>query len=295
MLNILVLGVTSYDDIIQVDRLFDAHPQNVYANESYSMVGSTGSGKAIALKRLGFDVNFICALGDDEYAKNIKQRMQEEQIALFLVEADKTERHTNIMDSSGNRISIFTTISNNIHFNPSLFETQIKQADIVCLNIKPYCKEFIPLLYKYNKTVWCDLHDYDIDNPYHQAFIEASDVLFLSSDRLPDYKTFMKRMIDEGKKLIVVTHGSRGASLLSKDHKMIEIDANSLEIIDTNGAGDNFFAGFLYGYINQFNLKESLLLGKYAASSCVLSKDIVGKDLSEDYLTKKLSKTRKNS
>jgi len=76
---------------------------------------------------------------------------------------------------------------------------------------------------------------------------------------------------------------------------MAKIDDASLTIVDTFIAGENFFAGFLYGFLNEYNLKESLSLGKYAANSCVLSKDIVGKDLSEEYLIKKISKTRKNS
>ena len=34
--------------------------------------------------------------------------------------------------------------------------------------------------------LWCDLHDYDGTNPFHQDFVEAADVLFLNEDGMPD-------------------------------------------------------------------------------------------------------------
>ena len=63
------------------------------------------------------------------------------------------------------------------------------------------------------------------------------------------------------KKLVVVTRGENGAIAI-QNKKVIEANAKKdLKIKDLTGAGDLFAAGFLHGYINNFDLKESLEKG----------------------------------
>ncbi|MBN2540651.1 MAG: carbohydrate kinase family protein [Bacilli bacterium] len=292
-MNVLILGGVSYDDIIHVEAFLEPVSQTVFAKDAYSMVGSTGSGKAIALQKLGFDVTMIAAIGTDVFGDIIIDTMKQSGIKFYPEFFGSTERHTNIMDASGRRISIFTTKEDGSNIDVSKYETNIIEADIVILNIKDYCKKFIPLLQKHQKTVYCDIHDYDQGNPYHQEFLDAADYLFLSSDRLPEYKKFMEDMIEAGKKWIVVTHADKGASAMDSEKNIIDIDSDSIDIVDTNGAGDNFFAGFLYGDLNAYSLEESLLMGKFAANACIQSKEITGEMLSEEFLLKKLSETKK--
>jgi sugar/nucleoside kinase (ribokinase family) len=42
---------------------------------------------------------------------------------------------------------------------------------------------------------------------------------------------------------------------------MISIQSIPVNIVDTIGAGDAFDAGFLYGYLNRWDLETSLRLG----------------------------------
>jgi sugar/nucleoside kinase (ribokinase family) len=159
----------------------------------------------------------------------------------------------------------------------------------VVLNIVDYCRNFIPLLKENNKEIWTDLHDYDGENAYHQDFIVASDFIFMSSDNLPDYQDCMMRLIENGKKLLVCTHGSKGASLLTAQKQWIHTPVmDGFERVDTNGAGDAFFAGFLYGYTRNLSLDICMKAGHIVAGACITSPELAFPGLSENFISNKL-------
>ncbi len=286
----VVIGGISYDDIIHVNDFFDDTPQTVFAKSSYSTPGSTGLGKAIALKRLNFETTIIGAIGVDFYGEEIRQLLRKEEIVFYPLASNVgTERHVNIMNAEGNRISVFLNSVDNIDIDVEKYAEIIRDCDIVCLNIKNYCRKFIPLLKKYKKTVWVDLHDYDGYSDYYDDFIAIADFIFMSSDRLENPQVYMKKFLNENK-LSVCTKGNEGAIYLNKDGQFIAMSADSLEIVDTNGAGDNFFAGFIYGHYHGQTPQICLEYGKLAANSCILSRKIVSDDLSEATIMKKPQK-----
>lgn len=60
---ILIIGGVSVDTIIHLDTLPESVPQTVWPSESYKMLGSTGSGKALNLAALGHQVTLHTLLG----------------------------------------------------------------------------------------------------------------------------------------------------------------------------------------------------------------------------------------
>ena len=65
-----------------------------------------------------------------------------------------------------------------------------------------------------------------------------------------------------------VTCGADGAFLV-RDKRLNKIDAVSVEAIDTNGAGDIFAGGVLYGLTHSFDENQSGYLGCHAAAQIV--------------------------
>jgi len=68
--------------------------------------------------------------------------------------------------------------------------------------------------------------------------------------------------------IAVVKLGGRG-SLIKSDGAVHRIPAYKTEIVNTNGAGDMFAAGFLYGFVNNMDLEKAGKLGSLAASKVV--------------------------
>lgn len=291
MKKVLVLGGVSYNMMVDVNEFPQPVAQTIHSvNSFHETLGSTGAGKALNLKKLGFDVMLYAVIGNDDNGGKIITRFQEAAIPFFYdVNPSGTERHLNFMkNTTGERLSIFlNSIPNGIETNLDLVERLIAESDIVFLNIIAYCKPFIALLKKYNKETWVDLHDYDGANPYHQEFIEAADVIQFSSENNPDYRKTMEQFIADGKKLVICTHGSKGATLLS-DKGWLDMPALQYPVVDTNGAGDGYFSGILYGIEKGYDLektaKAASIVGGLAVTSKELAADVLTETLLEDAL-----------
>ena len=112
MAHVLILGGTTFDHIITLDKFPDPSPQTIHQAPFYETVGSTGSGKAICLKKLGVSNTLYSVFGNDDFGQRIQNKMRQEQIDfIFDLDSKGTERHVNIMDKSGGRISMFVSQS----------------------------------------------------------------------------------------------------------------------------------------------------------------------------------------
>jgi sugar/nucleoside kinase (ribokinase family) len=60
-------------------------------------------------------------------------------------------------------------------------------------------------------------------------------------------------------KLVAIKLGVQGAGLYTNS-ELISIPSIPVNVVDTIGAGDAFDAGFLYGYLNRWDLERSLRL-----------------------------------
>jgi acarbose 7IV-phosphotransferase len=283
MKTVLVLGGVSYDSIIHLKQLPESKPMTIYANNSYDAIGSTGAGKALCFSQLGLDVTLHGLIGDDAYGNKIIEQFKKKKINfLFNFDPKGTERHVNLMDECGRRISIYTNSATfNPDINPEELTPIIEKSDGIVLNIINYCRHYIPIIKQANKEIWCDLHDYDGKNPYHQDFVDAADYLFMSSDCLEDYRSYMESLIVLNKELIVCTHGKEGVTALTKDGMWYDLPIiQDYQHVDANGAGDNFFAGFLYGYNKGYSILKCLQFGTITAGLCINSKELVNDRLS---------------
>jgi sugar/nucleoside kinase (ribokinase family) len=284
--SVLVLGGTTFDHIVYLNELPSGTPTTIHQCRFQETTGSTGTGKALALHQLGVPVHLVSACGKDSWGSQIETYLQSNGLPFHLFEDPKgTERHVNLMDKQGKRISIFiTNSSEKIHLPENYLHQQLEAHDIIVLNIIAYCRLWAPVVAASEKCVWTDLHDFDGNNSYHQPFIDAATHIQLSSDNLPDYKACMENLMQRGKSLVVCTHAEKGATALCAKNGWIDIAAESVPIADTNGAGDNFFAGFLYGWMHRLPIPQCLQMGTRAAATCVQSNLIVSSSLSPSSL-----------
>jgi sugar/nucleoside kinase (ribokinase family) len=277
MTRALVLGGVSFNLMIYVDAFPAPAPQTLFPRRFHETIGSTGAGKALNLRRLGLQVILHELIGDDSCGHAVSAYLRDAGVDFIHDPApDGTQRHVNLMDADGRRISLIVRPGpTNPSFDAERIEALIPQSGYVVLNISDYCRTLIPLIRLHGKAIWTDVHDYDGANAHHRDFVEAADFLFLSSDAMPDYRAFMEQQVAQGKSLVVCTHGRHGSTALTPAGEWIETPiVESYARKDTNGAGDAFFAGVLYGHARGLPIARCLRLGTIVGGLCVTSSEL---------------------
>ncbi len=100
------------------------------------------------------------------------------------------------------------------------------------------------------------------------------DLLFANEEELLSF--YQCNTFDEGLQHVrqdcavaALTRSEKGAVIVAGDEVHI-IDAVPVaDLVDTTGAGDQFAAGFLYGFTNGYDLAASGRLGAIAASEVI--------------------------
>ena len=277
--------------LVEVPRL-PTDLTTLHATSTREGIGGTGAGKALHLARLGIETRLHALVGADEQGRHVRDAVDEAGVELTAwTDPAGTERHLNLMDPRGDRLSIFLAHSSP---DPDVTAEELagfaKGADLVFVSLTHYSSRVLPLLSDAGTPVWVDLHDWD-GNPsdFHTPFVEHGTHLFVSDVRLDDPRELAEGLVEVGKELVVVTHGSRGATAFFPDREPLFVPAyDAGPVADTNGAGDAFSVGVAYGRCRGWDWGESLRAGAVVAGGCVTSPHLADPALTPGWLAARL-------
>ena len=278
----VVFGAASWNTMIQVERFPPPAPASVFPPAWHETVGSSGAGKAMNLARLGVDVTLRCLLGDDEAGRRVRDGLEAAGVTVDAVpDPTGTGRHVNLMDAAGDRMSfLLHTGDASVRFDDDRSVDLVGAADHVIIAIADAGRPVLEIARRMGRTTWTDLHATDGERAWERDF-HSADRVFFSSERLEDPKPFMERLGSAGRELVVATRGRAGAIALTADGRWHEVPAEPVDrIVDTNGAGDAFLAGVLYGDIHDMPIEASLQIGARVAALAVQSPDLASPELS---------------
>lgn len=285
-----VIGGATWDLLVHVPRL-PTDARTLHADGYRFDLGGTGAGKALHLARLGLETRFHALVGEDDDGASVRRALETAGVALSAwPDPQGTERHLNLMDPRGERVSIFLNRST---ADPDVTAEELFRlttgAELVFVSLTDYARRVLPLLREAGMPVWVDLHDWDgTDSDYHRDFIEHGDHLFVSDVRLDDPLELCTRLAAT-RKLVVVTHGSRGATAFFPDREPFFVPAfDEGPAVDVSGAGDAFSVGVAYGRVRGWDWPRSLLAGAVVAAGCVTSMGLADPQLTADWLLRRL-------
>ncbi|MEV6306338.1 carbohydrate kinase family protein [Actinoplanes sp. NPDC051861] len=277
MQRVLIAGPVAWNLMIHLESLPRPEPHMVIAERHHEAVGGTSAGKALNLRRLGVPVTLLTVVGEDSYGRRIVDVLSSAGVEVVVTPSGNgSERHTNLMSGDGERLSIFLNVP--VPVRPvAVSPAALDSAAVVVADLAEHSLPVLRAARAAGKQIWCDLHDYDGVSEFHREFLDAADCVFVSSGRLADPEAFLAERVAAGARLAVCTMGAEGALALRPGASLVRVPAERVPaVVDTNGAGDAFFAGVLAGHLRGVSLEESLRDGARAAAAAVQSPGLAG-------------------
>ena len=247
--------------------------------------GGSVANSIVGLSQLGNKVGFIGKVNNDDLGKKYSAGLMKENVNFhYNIKQEKIPTGTCLIlvtPDSERTMCTFLGVAGKIN-EKDIDEEMIKQCDLTFLEGYLWDKgdpqKAFNKAIKNSKKSAMSLSDLFCVERHKEYFLElvknkltvtfANEqeiTALIGAKDLNDVIDFAKSI----KKLVVVTRGENGAIAI-QNKKVIEANAKKdLKIKDLTGAGDLFAAGFLHGYINNFDLKESLEKGTDLSSKII--------------------------
>lgn len=265
--SVFIAGPASWNSIVLLDRLPDPVPHMQFAEDSWETVGGTSAGKALSLTGLGRSVVLHALRAEDEHGDRVQEALRRAGVQVDWGDADVTERHLNLMTRGGARVSLYlATPSATDGARDEAIVAAMRTADVVVLDLAAEPLRLLPAARQTGRPVWVDVHDYDGAAEYHRPFLDIADAVFCNADRLDDPVAFLRACVDGGASLAVCTLGADGAVAVDAAGREHRVAAVPVEVVDTNGAGDAFFAGVLDATLAGAPIADALRAGAETAA-----------------------------
>jgi sugar/nucleoside kinase (ribokinase family) len=273
--DVLVLGGAGVDTIVYVPELPLPFADSYMIRPGIeTRAGQTGDFVALGVHALGLRTHHLDMIGDDHEGELIRALHRDRGIALTAVlQPGGTKRAVNLVDPEGRRLSLYD--ESRSRESDRLPEETVRAlagaSRHTHVSITYPCAFALPALREAGVPLSTDLHNWDGANPYHEPFAHAADVVFVSATALADPERTMRRIVERGRaQVVVATAGADGAYLLA-DGRLTHIPAVTppAPVVDTNGAGDAFAAGFLAGWLRGSSLEAALWQGVVGASFAI--------------------------
>jgi len=247
--------------------------------------GGSAANLALAARRLGFEVGIMSVLCKDEFSGKYRQWLAENGVDLGLTIDVLEQLPVCEVISKENVISSSTWNDNGCH--PAMDEMivdrdQIARYELVHLVSCPpdlagrIAKLDVNLSYEPGPMLVED------SNYFDESVAQASVLIFMNdeehqvvsgSSEIP----LEERVNHEKLTALVVTLGKDGALVYLRSQNGIE--AHNIptpfvaeDIVDPTGAGDNFKAGFLAGYMRERTIPECIQIGSEMGAACIMQK-----------------------
>ena len=228
---------------------------------------------ARALMVLGDAAALHTMVGDDFQAQYILSQLRDSGIDTDAVRANLRETPSSVIlyDEAGRR-QVYCDLKD-IQETDYGFTTECcKDADLVVACNINFNRPLLTAAKAAGKKIATDVHVLsNIYDDYNRDFMTAADILFLSDEGIgEDYAPFIRelaRVYDN--EIIVLGRGAKGAAIYVRGQARItELPAVQVgPVVNTVGAGDALFSGFVHYYAKGVNPVDALIRAELFASA----------------------------
>ena len=287
MFDILVAGEINPDLILSGEITPEFGQVEKLVDSAVMTIGSSSAIFASGVAKLGLNIAFIGVCGDDVFGKFMLQKMQEGGIdtSNVILNPEGQTGLSVILNRHGDRaILTFPGLISSLQAEDVtdrlLHQTHHLHVASYFLQtaLQPGLTNLITRARSMGLTTSLDTN-WDPSG----AWQGVDDLLHLTDIFLPNENEAFAisgasslekalEILSRKCQVVAIKCGGRGA-LASHGNETARASALAVQVVDTIGAGDNFDAGFLYGWLNGWSLEKTLLLAVACGS---LSTQAVG-------------------
>ena len=264
-MNILVSGLLNTETTVAVHGFpIPYYPIDYPFFGVNTAVSGVAFNIAKALRTLGDQVRLTSMVGDDVPAASIRGQLEDLGIGTEHIRTKlrQTPNSVVLYDPEGRR-QIYCDLKDiqdtQYDFSPELLEG----IELVAACNINFNRPLVRMAKAAGKTIATDVHVLgNVYDDYNREFIENADILFLSDEAVgADWKGFLYALADSCPcGIIVLGRGGKGAALYLRETGTItEMPAANVgPVVNTVGAGDALFSGFLHFYAKGHSPEEAL-------------------------------------
>lgn len=265
---------------------FIGHQEAVLISETrdyHRYLGGSPTNVAMNSKRLGLNTIMVATVGNDGFGSYVRERLTDvgvntehvhilEDKSTSVIFVSRSEGTPDFIPYRSADCCIYEEqISKEILANTTIFHTTCfalsknpAQKTILKKAQEAYelgCKLSIDVnyarkLWKSQKKALKVIATYCQFNPLIK--ISEDDMLRLFEKELPHEEIF-QFFHNQGVDIVCLTLGSKGVKLSQKGKEVIQMPAIKIDkVMDSTGAGDAFWSGFLFAYIKEKSIQECL-------------------------------------
>lgn len=275
MARVLVAGLINVETTLRIEGFpIDYRPQTFTFHGIRTTASGVGYNVSKALTALGHEVRFLSLIAEDANGTLVRSALATDKIdANWVLSAMPQTAESVILYDRAGRRAAFTDLKDIQERVYPLDRFQGAAADcdvLVICNIN-FARGMLAAAKRMGKLVVTDLHAIaDLDDAFNADFMRAGDILFMSHERLPvSPEQWAQAMLERyPTKLLVIGLGADGALLAVRQDNFIgRFPARQTrQVVNTIGAGDALFAGFLHAYLQSGDPYRALEIATVFAS-----------------------------
>ncbi len=284
--DLITSGYCALDRIVKTKTNPEIGKTSIVSNSNHAKIyyGGCNVNVAVSLARLNLKATPILRVGEDYESTGFKKYLEKNKVCLeateklynvstsstYLIENPDNQHITlfypGAMDNSlftpykdqwfkNSKCALMTvaSLNDNIEFlkkvklfNLPLFLGMKMDSDAFPKSFLKECLDSVEVLFTNESEAECIADIYDLES--------CEDLI----NSLAKIKT------------IIITKGKNGSRAIYKENNEFKYESVGIvkaeKVVDTVGSGDAFIAGYIYGYLNNKTIKESMELGATQAS-----------------------------
>ncbi|MBC3841371.1 carbohydrate kinase family protein [Streptacidiphilus sp. 4-A2] len=277
-LDVLVVGGVGVDITVRVPQLPLPARETIRVPPIQQYVGHTGNGVALGCHHLGLRTHFADVIGDDPEGELVRARYAGTGLSFeYRFHPSGTRRSVNLVDPQGARVSLYDgRHPPGLTVDPELYRGALGRTRHVHVSLIDWARHALAEAAGQGLSTSTDLHNWDGRDEYRQDFAYGADLVFLSAGAIGDrIEEVCESILARGRaRAVTVMAGGAGSYLKLPDRPLRHIPATAVpaaEVVDTNGAGDSYVAGFLYARLSGLDWDSCARAGSLAGAHAVRS------------------------